>query len=154
MQAQAIKQAASLDLQPVRGQVTLVDTAAHASPLRHLRCPVFYGGYVLPAINGQQSVGASFVPGDTDTQWRDHEHRDTCDKLARILPDEAEHLRGMAEPSGWVGLRVTTKSHRCYAEQIEDGFYVSLGHGSHGISSAAAAGEHLASLIVGGVCVR
>ena len=105
----------------------------------------------MPAINGLHSIGASFVPGDTDMQWRDTEHAEVCDKLARVLPAEADRLAKIDAPSGWVGLRVTTKNHRCYAEQVEEGFYISLGHGSHGIASAAAAGEHLAALITGGV---
>jgi len=151
MQAMQLEQAAHLDLRPVRGQVTLLDAGAQASPLGDLRCPVFYGGYILPAVDGRQSVGASFVPDDTDMHWRDAEHAEVCDKLARVLPDEAERLRGITDPSGWVGLRVTTKNHRCYAEQVEAGLFVSLGHGSHGIASAARAAEHLADLISSGV---
>lgn len=147
MQAMQLEQTAHLDLRPVRGQVTLLDAAAKAGPLSDLRCPVFYGGYILPAVDGVQSVGASFVPDDTDTQWRDTEHAEVCDKLARVLPDESARLREIENPSGWVGLRVTTKNHRCYAEQVDDGLYVSLGHGSHGIASAARAADHLAALL-------
>mgnify|MGYP001812391812 CR=1 FL=1 len=143
-----------LQLEPVRGQVSLIRAGGEVgqvSPLNDLRCPIFYGGYALPAVNGQVTLGASFIPGDTDTHWRDAEHAEVCDKLARVMPDEAERLRQIADPSGWAGLRVTTKNHRCYAEQVEPGLFISLGHGSHGIASAARAAEHIADLIANGV---
>lgn len=141
-----------LTLKPVRGQVTVSQIEdGQTCTLNALRRPMFYGGYALPVIDGKQSIGASFVPGDRVLDWRDSEHTDVCDKLARVLPDEADRLRSIERPDGWVGLRTTTPKHRCYAEQIEDGLYVSLGHGSHGIASAAAASEHLASMIAGGV---
>jgi tRNA 5-methylaminomethyl-2-thiouridine biosynthesis bifunctional protein len=147
MAAMQLEQAKDMDLRPVRGQVTLMGPDEQGESFASLRCPVFYGGYLLPSVDGQQTLGASFIPGDTDLAWRDSEHRDVCDKLARILPDEAERLRGMYDPSGWVGMRVTTRNHRAHAKAIGEGLYVSLGHGSHGIASAAAAGEHLAALI-------
>ncbi|MBX2852558.1 MAG: bifunctional tRNA (5-methylaminomethyl-2-thiouridine)(34)-methyltransferase MnmD/FAD-dependent 5-carboxymethylaminomethyl-2-thiouridine(34) oxidoreductase MnmC [Phycisphaeraceae bacterium] len=147
MAAMELEQAGHVDLRPVRGQVTLLRSAKQAGPLTSLRCPVFYGGYLLPPIDGQQALGASFIPGDTDLSWRDSEHADVCDKLARILPDEAEHLRGMHDPSGWVGMRVTTRNHRACAQAIDEGLYVSLGHGSHGIASAAIAGDVIAGTI-------
>ena len=142
-----------LALKPVRGQVTLLDSeqaSGHAGVLSGLRCALFYGGYVLPAVDGVQTLGASFVPGDSDTVWRDSEHADVCGKLARVLSEAADDLHAMANPSGWVGLRTTTPTHRCYAEQIEPGLFVSLGHGSHGIASAAMASEVITSLIVSG----
>lgn len=152
--AMRFEQTRDLDLRPVRGQVTVVAagrSAGQAGRLTGLRRALFYGGYVLPMIDGVQTLGASFVPGDMSLDWRAAEHADCCDKLARVLPDEAERLRSIDEASGWVGIRTTTPTHRCYAEKVEDGMYASLGHGSHGIASAAAAGEYLASLITGGV---
>jgi tRNA 5-methylaminomethyl-2-thiouridine biosynthesis bifunctional protein len=151
MSAMSLELAHDLDLRPVRGQVTLLGSNEQPDSFASLRCPVFYGGYLLPSVDGQQTLGASFIPGDTDLAWRDSEHADVCDKLAKILPDEAERLRGLPNPSGWVGMRVTTRNHRAQAKQIDEGLYVSLGHGSHGITSAARAGEHLAGLITGGV---
>ena len=137
-----------LALHPVRGQVTLLRSAEQAGRLTQLRRAMFYsGGYITPAIDGVQSLGASFVPNDTALDWRDNEHIDVCDKLAKLMPDSADQLRPIDEPAGWVGLRITTPSHRCYAEQVDEGVYVSLGHGSHGIASAAAAAEHLAAMI-------
>ena len=74
--------------------------------------------------------------------------------MPSLLPAEAECMRRLEKPSGWVGVRTATPNHRCYAKQIEPGLFASLGHGSHGIASAAHAGEHLAALITGGVRAR
>jgi len=152
LDALRFEQTRHLELRPVRGQVTAVDgggSAGQAGRLTLLRRALFYGGYALPMMGGVQTIGASFVPGDTSLAWRDDEHAIVCDQLARVLPDEAERLRCLPHPSGWVGLRTTTPTHRCYAEQVEEGLYVSLGHGSHGIASAAGAGEVIADRIVG-----
>ncbi|MFN3168815.1 MAG: tRNA (5-methylaminomethyl-2-thiouridine)(34)-methyltransferase MnmD [Phycisphaeraceae bacterium] len=143
-----------IDLRPVRGQVSCLSSPEAYGDLAPLRRAVFFGGYIIPSHAGTLSIGASFVPGDASIQWRDREHVDCCDKLARLMPDQAGRLKSLAGVDGWVGVRTTTPKHRCYAEQIEDRLYVSLGHGSHGIASAAHAGEHLASLITGGVRAR
>jgi len=151
LDAMCLEQTRMLELRPVRGQVTVLaagGSAGQAGRLTGLKRALFYGGYALPAMDGVQSIGASFVPGDASLDWRAAEHADVCDKLARVLPDEADRLRSIDEPSGWVGVRTTTPTHRCYADQVEDGLYVSLGHGSHGIASAVAASEHLADLVL------
>lgn len=136
-----------LDLRPVRGQATLLRDRDQAGSLSGVRRALFYGGYLTPAIRGVQMLGASFVPGDTDLAWRDTEHSVVCDQLAKVLPSEAERLRSVADVSGWVGLRMTTPTSRAFAEEIQEGLYVSLGHGSYGIASAAISAEILADSI-------
>ena len=106
------------------------------------------GAYVCcyePASN-RTLTGIVLLESDELRGWRHIEG-----VQARILPDEAAMLRGIHDPSGWVGVRVTTRNHRAQAQQIGEGLYVSLGHGSHGIASAARSGEHLADLITCGV---
>jgi len=149
-----IKQTRHLDIKPVRGQVANVHRFRSFEALYRLERPIFYGGYALPVIDRVQSIGASFVPGDDGIECRQGDHDAICDQLSRILPQAAAVLREHPWDAGWAGVRTTTPGHRCYAEQIDDGLYVSLGHGSHGIASAAHAGEHLASLITGGVRAR
>jgi tRNA 5-methylaminomethyl-2-thiouridine biosynthesis bifunctional protein len=143
MSAMQFEQTRHLDLRPVRGQVTLL-SEKQSGPLASLRCPVFYGGYLLPQLSSKQTLGASFVPGDTDTVWRTNEHEAVCDKLSRVLPEDARRLRSLSDAGGWVGVRVATRHHRPYTQAIEDGLFVSLGHGSHGIASAAYAGRMIA----------
>lgn len=148
--AHRFDQTKHLELRPVRGQATLLDSVHQAETLKGLRRAIFYGGYLTAAVKGIQMLGASFVPGDTDLTWRSEEHVVVCDQLARVLPDEAQRLKAFNDPTGWVGLRMTTPTQHAHAAQVDEGLYVSLGHGSHGIASAANAGEHLACMITEG----
>lgn len=144
-----------LDLRAVRGQVSLVhtDTPAGAEPLADLRRVLCFGGYITPAINGRHTLGASFVPGDTATDWRDAEHQAVCDKFARVLPQPAAALKQQHAPTGWTGVRCTTPTRLPCAGPVErdgetlPGLYASLGHGSHGICSAAYSAKQLAETI-------
>lgn len=149
---------AGLTLKPVRGQVTMLDPASQPAGLTGLRRALFYGGYLLPAYRGYQTLGASFVPGDAGIDWRLEEHAFVCEKLCDLLASSALgdvplRLKTLAGVQGWAGVRTTTPTHRCYAQAIGEGLYASLGHGSHGIASAARAAEHLADLMTGGVVV-
>lgn len=155
--ALAFKQTRHLPLTPIRGQVSDISASTLTESLRQLKRPIFYGGYVIPGADSQIAIGASFVPNDRDLHWRYSEHEACCDKLASLLPEQAVQLRSIDQNNqnnGWVGLRTTTPKHRAYAEQVEQGLYVSLGHGSHGIASAAQSGEHLASMMMGAACIR
>jgi len=143
-----------LELHYVRGQVTVLRSPEQAGRLSTLKRAVFYGGYLLPKFDGLQTLGASFERDITETGWTMAEHLNVCNKLARVLPDEAQRLRSIDNPSGWFGYRTVTATGRVCAEQVEPGLYGSLGHGSHGIASAAEAGEHIAALITGGVRTR
>lgn len=154
LDARRFDTASHLDLRPVRGQVTMLREEAQSGTISGLKRAIFYGGYALPACDGVQMLGASFIPGDTDTSWREGEHQTVCDQLGRVLPDEAERLRAISGPTGWAGLRVTTANQFAYATQIEPGLFASLGHGSHGIASAAHAGGQLASLLTNGPRLR
>lgn len=149
---------AGLELKPVRGQVTMLDTASQCGELTGLRRALFYGGYLLPECQGHQTLGASFVPGDAGVDWRLEEHVFVCEKLCDLLASNelrevSARLKALADVHGWSGIRTTTPTHRCYAQAIGEGLYASLGHGSHGIASAARAAEHLADLMTGGVVV-
>ncbi|MEM1355752.1 MAG: tRNA (5-methylaminomethyl-2-thiouridine)(34)-methyltransferase MnmD [Planctomycetota bacterium] len=158
-EALRLQPAANLRLKPVRGQVTLLDAGTQSGELARLKRAMFYRGYLLPAYRGVQTLGASFVPGDTGVDWRHAEHVAGCENLKYVLRDksvvgESDRVSAFDTVQGWAALRTTTPNHRCYAKPIGLGLYASLGHGSHGIASAAAAGEHIASLITGGTRAR
>jgi len=67
-------------------------------------------------------------------------------RVRGVLPDLAQSAEQAARARKANAAEKTTDD----AEQVEDGLYVSLGHGSHGLASAAMAGEHLAALLSGG----
>ncbi|MEM6505898.1 MAG: tRNA (5-methylaminomethyl-2-thiouridine)(34)-methyltransferase MnmD [Planctomycetota bacterium] len=138
---------ASYSPSPVRGQATLLSAPDQPGQLASIKRAVFYGGYITPLIDGVQTLGASFVNGDRSLQWRDEEHTHVCDKLARLLPAEAARLHKITDAKGWVGLR----SVNGFVGETEEKLYVSLGHGSHGIASAANAAEHIAHHVMANV---
>ena len=146
--ASRFEQTRHLPLCQVRGQVTLLRAIDEQGRLASLKRALFYGGYVTPCFDGVQTLGASFVRDDGGDEWRDSEHADNCEKLARILPGEALRIRSIPSPSGWVGHRTTTQTGRAICEQIDTGLYVSLGHGSHGIASAAYSAWQLHEMFV------
>ena len=156
MDAARLAPTAHLDLRPVRGQVSLISQQAseQCAGLGDLRRALCFGGYFTPAIDGRHTLGASFVPGDTDTSWRDQEHRAVCDRLARIVPTCADELRDSLDAMGWAGIRCTTPTRSPYAGPVERdgvtilGLYASLGHGSHGICSAAISAQHVAEKVI------
>lgn len=157
LDASALGPAAHLELRPVRGQVSLITTGSNANnetvgpgALRRVFC---FGGYLTPAIDGRHTLGASFVPGDDSTDWREDEHVAVCERLRRVEPAIAASHLGQHDGTGWAGVRVTTPSRVPYAGPVErdgrplPGIYASLGHGSHGICSAAIAAQQIADLI-------
>lgn len=146
---------AHLDLRPVRGQALTIpaDVVQRALWLKPggLRRALCYGGYLLPAT-GQSgyTLGASFVPGDTGTDWREDERWQITDRLRAMFSHSPDWWNHRREISGWAGVRVTTPTRLPYAGPVErdgetlPGLYASLGHGSHGICSAAISAKHLA----------
>lgn len=157
LDALVLEPTAHLELRPVRGQVSLITTGSNANnetvgpgALRRVFC---FGGYLTPAIDGRHTLGASFVPGDDSTDWREDEHVAMCDRLRRVEPAIAGSLLGDHDGTGWAGVRVTTPSRLPYAGPVErngrplPGIYASLGHGSHGICSAAIAAQQIADTI-------
>ncbi len=93
-------------LRPVRGQISLLP----ATPLSEaLQCVICDEGYLAPAHNGHHSLGASFVPDDSDTALRDSEHNHNRELLAAISP--ALHAEWASVDKGRAALRATTPDH-------------------------------------------
>jgi tRNA 5-methylaminomethyl-2-thiouridine biosynthesis bifunctional protein len=96
-----------LPLRPVRGQISTL-SANQAS--RNLQCVLCDEGYLTPASGEQHCLGASFVPGDTDTALRDAEQQHNLDLLSAISP--ALHAQWQHAPlQGRAALRCTTPDH-------------------------------------------
>jgi tRNA 5-methylaminomethyl-2-thiouridine biosynthesis bifunctional protein len=96
-----------LPLRPVRGQITTVPATKISSALQ---CVVCDEGYLTPAINDQHCIGASFVPGDTNTELRSSEQLHNLQLLADIAPQLLEEWRD-ADLQGRAALRCTTPDH-------------------------------------------
>jgi tRNA 5-methylaminomethyl-2-thiouridine biosynthesis bifunctional protein len=155
MDALCLSPTAHLDLRPVRGQVSLITAGASGGgvALAGLRRILSFGGYLTPAVDGRHTLGASFIAGDSSTAWRDAEHAEVCERFARVEPALAKPIAEAHDSAGWAGVRCTTPTRMPHAGPVEKdgqalpGLYASLGHGSHGICSAAFSAERVADTL-------
>jgi tRNA 5-methylaminomethyl-2-thiouridine biosynthesis bifunctional protein len=105
--AAAFTQTNWLPLRPVRGQISQLPATDTS---QSLRCVVCDEGYVTPAANGQHCLGASFMPGDTDTALRMDEQQHNLRLLAEFSPALAD-CWAEATLQGRAALRCTTPDH-------------------------------------------
>ncbi|MCB1783663.1 MAG: FAD-dependent 5-carboxymethylaminomethyl-2-thiouridine(34) oxidoreductase MnmC [Alphaproteobacteria bacterium] len=144
--ALAFSACTDLPLRAVRGQVTLV---AGGGALDGLASHLCYGGYVSRAVDGVHVVGSTFQP------WLDHcdlLEEDDLDNLAKLK--EAVPVLAGAEfevIGARAAVRCTVKDHFPVIGALDAaaGYYVSAGHGSHGILSSLEGAHILAGMILG-----
>ncbi len=161
-----------LPLNTIRGQTTHVPTTR---VLANVTIPVCDEGYLPPAREGVHCLGASFGPGDTDTDERATEHAHNIDMMRRALPD----LELNPPPEGWrghVALRCNSNDYlpvagvvprladfnQRYAALVHDrkrvihadaplhpGLAVLTSLGSRGLTAAPLAAERVADQLLG-----
>lgn len=105
-----------LPLRPVRGQITTVPATKISSALQ---CVVCDEGYLTPAVDDQHCLGASFVPGDTNTTLRSSEQQHNLQLLADIAPQLLDEWKD-ADLQGRAALRCTTPDHLPMAGALPD----------------------------------
>lgn len=105
-----------LPLRPVRGQVSQLPATDASTALRCVLCDE---GYLTPAANGQHCLGASFVPGDTDTALRASEQEHNLQLLEALSPALAAGWQDAAL-GGRAALRATTPDHLPLAGPLPD----------------------------------
>ncbi len=105
-----------LPLRPVRGQITTVPATKISSALQ---CVVCDEGYLTPAVDDQHCLGASFVPGDTNTTLRSSEQQHNLQLLADIAPQFLNEWKD-ADLQGRAALRCTTPDHLPMAGALPD----------------------------------
>jgi tRNA 5-methylaminomethyl-2-thiouridine biosynthesis bifunctional protein len=160
---------AKLPLAMVRGQLTRVPRElAGVAP----QCVVSGEGYVIPAHNAHLICGATFDRHDADTSLREVDHRANLERLRELLPGCAPAENLVASATGRASLRCVTPdrlpiagpvpliesleqryaplrfdARRIIAERADfrRGLYLSLGHGSRGMSSAPLCAELIAA---------
>lgn len=167
--ATQLSQTAPLPIVPIRGQVTYVHESAESAKLRRVVCAK---SYMSPAWQGLHSVGASYSRQSDDLTINNAEHQQNISGVGEYLQDGILAMDAIA--GGRVSIRATTADRMpivgpvpdfaAFAEQYQElgqrqrqrpdkcapylaGLYISVGHGSHGLSNAPLAGEYLASLI-------
>jgi tRNA 5-methylaminomethyl-2-thiouridine biosynthesis bifunctional protein len=158
-----------LTIQPARGQLSILQANAQS---RRLKLPVSSEGYLLPAIEQQHIVGASFELDDCCDQLRDTEHQQnlqaihswqpelfsavdiiggrasvravTPDRMPVLgaAPDMAAYLQDYAD------FYKGKAAHNYHTGQYLPHLYINSGHGARGFSSAFLCAELLAA----GIC--
>lgn len=163
-QTLAFPQLDRLPLQPVRGQISMLQASASSNALKTVVCT---DGYISPAIHGHHCLGASFVPEDTALDIRTREHQHNLKMLAAMSPwlyDQIMQQDMDKQPliEGRAALRCATPDRipltgnlldHAAVEQVSadgmplEGLYVNTGHGSKGLSQAPYCAEILASAL-------
>ena len=160
-------------LRSIRGQITYLPATEDS---RHLAVPVNYDGYINPAHNGFHCVGATFTPKCNDSNELEEDHQWNLNQLRGVLPKLAQQLDDNQTHQGRVGFRCQTPDYLPIVGPAPDlekcdtdyaplgkgflrnpfpinnslpGLFVSIGHGSRGITSTHLAAEILASYICG-----
>ena len=171
--ARAFAAAAHLPTHGIRGQVTHLTRNETSGRLATVLCGE---GYVAPARDGVHCVGATFGIRDTGVDLRVEDHRANLDllrglspALAAAFPDEERHagraaLRCMAPDYLPIAGPLTDAGAFAarYARLTKDattrfdgtapwldGLFVTVAHGSRGLSTAPIAGELVAAQALG-----
>ncbi|HEY0960930.1 MAG TPA: bifunctional tRNA (5-methylaminomethyl-2-thiouridine)(34)-methyltransferase MnmD/FAD-dependent 5-carboxymethylaminomethyl-2-thiouridine(34) oxidoreductase MnmC [Pseudomonadales bacterium] len=135
-----------------RGQVD-VYAALEAPRVRTILCGQ---GYVLPAMDGRQSIGGSYYVGDSSEQAIGARTREHLDFAAQLNPALAMAFAENTPQLQRQGIRCVTPDRMPLAgparRSPEDGggkyagLYLNVGHGSHGLTRTPFCAAWLASL--------
>ncbi|MGC3872798.1 bifunctional tRNA (5-methylaminomethyl-2-thiouridine)(34)-methyltransferase MnmD/FAD-dependent 5-carboxymethylaminomethyl-2-thiouridine(34) oxidoreductase MnmC [Halomonas sp. GXIMD04776] len=116
-----------LPLKPIRGQVSELHLSSDSThpplPLKQVVCA---GGYALPMLEGVQSFGATFAPGDTGRKLREADSATNLAEFERMLPAYSETLRASgvefdpAQLTGRASLRAASPDKSPYAGPVPD----------------------------------
>lgn len=122
-QANRFTQTAALTIQTVRGQISCCELPDTAPALQRVLCA---NGYVMPALNGQLTFGATFSPNDSDTALRQEDHTANLAELECLLPGYVDKLRGAGDTvdtemlTGRASLRAASPDKLPYAGPVPD----------------------------------
>ena len=130
-----------IDLQTVRGQVTLIQPSEES---RNLQCHICYGGYVSKVIDGVHVVGSTFQRWLDHSELLEEDDTDNIEKLCAAVPSLQGYYKIIGQRAS---VRVTTKDYFPVVGALSDNLYISTGHGSHGILSSLMSADILSNMI-------
>lgn len=167
--AKELRQTAWLALQYVRGQISYLKANDKS---KSISIPVCYDGYIIPALNNQHVVGATFKPIENSIETTAQDHEENLQHLNQWLPNIFDE--NINDIEGRAALRAVTPDRLPLVGPVSDieflsktygdlkkgkpddsyptaeyfpGLYVNVGHGARGLTSAFLAAELLASQI-------
>jgi tRNA 5-methylaminomethyl-2-thiouridine biosynthesis bifunctional protein len=156
---------------PLPGQLSLV--AANAKS-QYLKIPLSYEGHITPVRQGLHLIGSTYRHGrEQDLSESKHDHQRVASYLDNIAPQLALDF---SHAKAWLGSRSVTPDHLPLVGAVADklefdamyqkiakgsnrisfakasylpNLYISVGHGSKGLSSSLLSAEVIACLIEG-----
>lgn len=138
---QSLGLAPHLDLRPVRGQATWVETDETVQAAA-------WGGYVIPTSTGLL-FGATHDRGDGSDDVRPEDQARNLETLGQARPNLAGRVAKLTLENRTAVRATTADSLPMAGPSGRPGLYLMCGFGSHGFSFAPVMGEHVAALITG-----
>ncbi|MDV6316849.1 bifunctional tRNA (5-methylaminomethyl-2-thiouridine)(34)-methyltransferase MnmD/FAD-dependent 5-carboxymethylaminomethyl-2-thiouridine(34) oxidoreductase MnmC [Idiomarina sp. HP20-50] len=133
-----------LPIQPVRGQVSVVNTTPELSSLKTVLC---FKGYLVPADGSSHCVGATFNRDNDELKSTPEDNRENLQQLAANAKESwAESLEVTTQR---VSIRATTPDHQPIIGPIAENLHVLTGLGSRGFTSAPILAEVIACQLTG-----
>jgi len=126
-----------------RGQLLSCKQTESTKNLSKVFC---YDGYILPAIDGQHVVGATYDRENLITDVIDSQNTELLETVSKYLD---EPLTESELISSRVGMRSSAADRRPYAGEYFPNIYLNISHGSRGLVSAGLCAELVASQLVG-----
>ena len=158
------EQTRELPITPVRGQISLLQASEYEEISPYVVCG---DGYIVPAHQGKQVIGATYIRHDKDRTVRDDEHQENKAKMQKTLSTDTSSYRVI---DGRAAIRGVTRDHLPLAgglrseeklrstsdnmsksgwlPETDSGLFVLAGFGSRGLCSAPLAAELLAALLL------
>lgn len=173
LDAKCFNQSRHYPLIPNRGQLSYFSASCNSKKINTVLCS---NGYIIPAWKGLHSIGGSYTPGCVDGTMQTADHRKNLRLLKNIAPQIYADFIQQPAPDGRAAIRCSgpdylpligpvenrEESKKQYKDLrrnagkvitapgvYEEGLYINVAHGSHGITTTPLAAEYLASLING-----
>ncbi len=139
-------QTAWLPVHTVRGQVSIIAVPDNLGGLKSNLC---YGGYASRPFDGKMVVGSTFQSWLDDLSIRAEDHRDVLAKLAAVVDGFDDGTAQICDARA--AFRCSAKDRVPVIGSVPDcdGIYVSVAHGSHGLTSSVLAAEMIAAQMMG-----
>lgn len=164
-----IEQTSPIRLVPLRGQVSYVKSNNASQDLQAIVCGT---SYISPAHEALHSTGASYSKSVEDLSLSEFEHQQNIDGISPHLPEGAVTAEQVATgrvsvragspdrmpivgpvhdykklENNYLGLYQRERQLASNTPPYNEGLYLNVGHGSHGLTNTPIAAEYLASLI-------
>ncbi|WP_169628211.1 bifunctional tRNA (5-methylaminomethyl-2-thiouridine)(34)-methyltransferase MnmD/FAD-dependent 5-carboxymethylaminomethyl-2-thiouridine(34) oxidoreductase MnmC [Ferrimonas futtsuensis] len=161
-----LSQTAALPLLPVRGQISAPLAGNTLSKLKTVLCA---DGYLVPALDGRLTSGASFIKNSQDTRWRQEDVEEIAGRMNNSFGDSDWLSQLQLDDSGRAAIRGSVRDHFPLMGPLPDwdriatdpqawrhqplpeqpGIHLVSGLGSRGLCSGALMAESVVSQICG-----